>query len=259
MRIGFLIGALALAAALIAAVQFWPAEPEVVEIEVEPLAAPPPTPETKAAPVPSPDAGSAGVIEPELPPLPPLDDSDAFLRERLAVYAIPATWLERDDLLRRLAVVLDNAARGEYPRRQLGFLAPKGPFKVVARGEALYVDPSNHARFDGYLDVLERMAPEELGALITRLTPLLDQALAELGNAQRVTDLVGTTIDEVLSVPIRRGDIELLQPKVFYEYAEPRLEGLSPLQKQVLRMGPDNTERLQRYLVALRAVLLGTG
>ena len=51
------------------------------------------------------------------------------------------------------------------------------------------------------------------------------------------------------------GDVELIQPKVFYEYADPALEGLSPLQKQALRMGPENVTRLKAYLTTLRSEL----
>ena len=56
----------------------------------------------------------------------------------------------------------------------------------------------------------------------------------------------------MLAVPVLRGDIELVQPKVLFEYADPALEGLTDLQKQVLRMGPDNVERLQTYLRSMR-------
>jgi len=47
-----------------------------------------------------------------------------------------------------------------------------------------------------------------------------------------------------------------VQPKVFYEYADPALEGLKPLQKQALRMGPSNVRRLKAYLTRLRAELV---
>ena len=63
-------------------------------------------------------------------------------------------------------------------------------------------------------------------------------------------------IDQVLAVPVLEGEVELVQPKVFYEYADPALEELSPLQKQVLRMGPDNVVRLKNYLTELRQALL---
>ena len=60
---------------------------------------------------------------------------------------------------------------------------------------------------------------------------------------------------QILDVPILEGDVQLVRPKVLYQYADPGLETLSPLQKQVLRAGPQNVDRLQHYLVRLRGAL----
>ncbi len=51
----------------------------------------------------------------------------------------------------------------------------------------------------------------------------------------------------------------LVQPVVMYEYEEERLENLSAAQKQLLRMGPQNTQMIQNKLseiaIELRSVL----
>jgi hypothetical protein len=201
--------------------------------------------------------------------LPELSASDEFVRDRLqpdrdpldtaAGVTLPADWLGREDLLRRLAVVVENATRGEIPRRQLSFLAPDGKFQVrevagvTPEAEpTLFIDPVSYARYDRYLDMLESVSPETVATLLTDTEPLLVQALGELGNSEAPVTQVRAAIDQVLAVPVIRDDIELIQPKVFFEYADPALEELPPLQKQVLRMGPDNLTRLQAYLSRLR-------
>ena len=40
-----------------------------------------------------------------------------------------------------------------------------------------------------------------------------------------------------------------------YHYADPRLEALQPAQKQLLRMGPENAERVQDQLRRLATAL----
>jgi hypothetical protein len=40
-----------------------------------------------------------------------------------------------------------------------------------------------------------------------------------------------------------------------YRYADPRLEGLQPVQKQLLRMGPENADRVKDQLRSLAAAL----
>ncbi len=218
-----------------------PPPPEAT-VEAEPTAPPPQLP-----------------VVPEVappPPLPTLDESDPFVEEALAPMQIPQPWIGQGDLIRRLAVVVENAARGDYPRRQLAFLAPAGPFRVLEQSDGtLTMDPVSYARYDGYVAMLERMEPAELAALLDRIEPLLNQALQELGVAGAGEDLLSAAIDQLLVVPVLEEDIRLTQPNVLYEYADPTLEQLTPLQKQMLRTGPNNVQRIQSYLRQLREAL----
>lgn len=254
MRIGFFIAAIAIGALIILGVQYgtdWFAD--------EPSDAPaaPATP----ADEPVVDAVAVPVepmrAEPDEPAivLPPLNDSDGFVLEQLASFGLPAAWLDHEDLVRRLAVVIDNAPRGELPRRQLGFLAPAGGFKVSKRGDAIFIDPASFARYDGYLDILEAVDPQTLADTIELLSPLIVEGLAELGNHQGLLDQINVAIDSVMGLQGLGPEVRLVQPEVLYQFADPALEALSPLQKQVLRLGPENLDRLQRYLLSFQEAL----
>ena len=250
MQKAYIVGGLLLGAAIIAALILVPrwmeqqARPPSPEgpVASEPVAVP--EPETLAPALP--------LAEPE-PPLPSLDDSDALVAEALAPMEIPAPWVGKGDLIRRLAVVIENAARGDYPRRQLAFLSPAGPFRVLKGDDGtLLMDPAGYARYDGYVDMLEKMPAEEMAGLLIRVQPLLDEALQELGLREPGDALLDAAIEQVLAVPVLEGDVPLLQPNVLYEFADPVLEALSPLQKQILRTGPDNVRRIQAYLRQVR-------
>ena len=265
MRSSLLIAALALAAAIILGITFSlqesgpesstsesPTLPEsALEASEQPAAPATPAEEAAAGTPPSP------VINEPVLELPSLNESDAFVRERLPE-AVPEPWRSREDLLRRVAVVLENATRGEIPKRQLAYLAPEGryPVRTVevpgADRPRFFVDPAGFERYDRYLDMLEALPPEQLALLLRDVSPLLTEALAELGTGVTVNGAVLEAVDQMLAVPVLRGDVELVQPKVLFEYADPALEGLSDLQKQVLRMGPDNVARLQSYLRTMR-------
>jgi hypothetical protein len=43
---------------------------------------------------------------------------------------------------------------------------------------------------------------------------------------------------------------------VAYKYADMSLESLTPLQKQLIRTGPENTQRLQQQALLLKNALL---
>jgi hypothetical protein len=66
-------------------------------------------------------------------------------------------------------------------------------------------------------------------------------------------------IDHVLAAPEPQGPVELVQPKVFYQYADPKLEDLSAGQKLLIRMGPANEHSLKAKLRDFRAELVQGG
>jgi hypothetical protein len=216
-----------------------------------------------ALPDPSPDSEMADPRDDALVPvdpsllanLPPFGESDPFVREKLEPFPVPDEWVAQEHLLRRLAVFADNATRGDVSRRQVEFAKPEGRFGVVERDGHLYADPNNERRFDPYLDRLEAVDPMMLAGLLETLGPLIDDAFEELGSERSGSEGIRGAIDRILEVPIRTEALELVRPNVLYEYADPDLESLPPLDKQLLRLGPTNLARLKLYLRALRAAL----
>jgi len=59
-------------------------------------------------------------------------------------------------------------------------------------------------------------------------------------------------IDHLLATPEVIGTIELVQPKVFYKYADPALQKLSAGQKTLLRIGPANMAIVKTKLMEIR-------
>jgi hypothetical protein len=201
-------------------------------------------------------AVSGPAAEPALP-LPALAESDDFVRERLADFDLPAEWVAQDDLVRRLAVFSDNATRGEMARRRLRFLAPEGAFRVIERDGRTRADPRNAQRFDAYLDLLEEIEPERAATLIRQIEPLLDEALAGLGSPRSGRATLVEAVERVLDAPAPMPGAELVRPKVLYQYADPALESLPPLEKQLMRIGSQNLARLKDWLARFRLALDG--
>jgi hypothetical protein len=87
--------------------------------------------------------------------------------------------------------------------------------------------------------------------------PLLEKAFSELGYQPRQMDgIILSALDQVLSTPIIVTPIELTRDSVIYKFSDPAIESLSPLQKQLVRSGPENTKRLQKKVTILRDSLL---
>jgi hypothetical protein len=191
--------------------------------------------------------------------LPALAESDPFVRKELEPLGLPRDWVSQDDLVRRLAVFADNATRGELARRNLVFLKPTGRFNVVEREGRLYADPRNVLRFDPILDLLEGIEPAAAATFLKTIEPILETALQELGSSLSLEQALDEVIERILAMPENPIGQELVQAKVLYEYKDARYETLPPFEKQLLRLGMRNLQRLERYLRALRAELTSTG
>src|SRR5438128_993729 len=92
-----------------------------------------------------------------------------------------------------------------------------------------------------------------------RLQPLCEDAYRGLGKPQgRFDDVLVKAIRTLLAAPVVEGDVELTPKVITYAFADPALEGLTPAQKHLLRMGPKNVHAIQAELRAL-ATALGMG
>lgn len=182
------------------------------------------------------------------PNLPSLDESDESVSEALAGWPVEPEWLEQGDLLRRLAALIDNAALGEVPRKQLAFLLPGQGFSVVSVDGELQMSERSFARFDAYLDLLEAYPTDKAATFLVLYAPLLDAALRELGRPDADSlALVRRSVANVTAVSIPEDGLALARTDKGYVFADPAIEAASELDKQLLRLGPDNLARLQRY------------
>jgi Protein of unknown function (DUF3014) len=196
---------------------------------------------------------------PPRPPLPPLDDSDRVLREwgqPLSTHPEWVRWLASTDLARRFVAAIDNVARGQSPRAQLGPMRPEGSFQVREEGGHLFVDGASYRRYDLAAEVF---ASVDLGAAVRLyhdLEPLFESAYAEIGEPSRTfQQALARAIDRLLAVQIPEGELEVERHLLVYQYADPELEALPAAAKHLLRMGPENARRVQSKLRFLRSAL----
>lgn len=198
------------------------------------------------------------VEEPERIDLPPLDNSDALVRQRIGLLSsnrLVSAWLGTTGLVRNFTVVVENISHGVNPSRHLRVLRPPGQFRVMTRGAAVVIDPRNYDRFTPIADAAASIDADGAGRLYRSFKPLLQAAYDELGNQESIDRAVTRAIDGLSQVPSTDDDIRLEQAGegIGYQYADARLEALNGAQKQLLRMGPRNIRVIQQQLRAFRA------
>lgn len=231
-----------------------------------PVAAVAPAP-APAAPAPEPpkEAAPQFSIETTAPaePLPKLAESDQALGEGLAGAVdrdAIARYLIPQDLIRRVVATVDNLPRKTYAQRLSPVKPVPGKFEVVTRDGQLAISAQNSARYTPLVRALEAVNTEKLVALYVRFYPLFQEAYRELGYPNgHFNDRLVQALDLMIATREQPGQLALVQPKVFYEFADPALEALPSGQKIMLRMGPGNAARAKVKLREVRALVAREG
>lgn len=242
--------------------------PEVAAPVAPPMPRYVPPAEPQLAPAPdiprvTPELMRAKAQDPDPVPVMPtvtLETSDTVIRETLgpaADSALLATVLLEDNLVERGAGLVDGFSRGLVPRKILPLKPPASPFRAVTVEGQAYLDPASFERYDSYASAIAGLDTARLVAGFHRFRPLLEQAYAALGHAPEDLDnALIRSLDQVLATPQVDGPIAVNRVEAIYKYRDPALEGLVPLQKQLLRMGPGNTQAIKKQAAALREGLL---
>ena len=207
-------------------------------------------------------------IEHPLPPapaeaaaasLPPLADSDAYTVEALAgVFGAQPVhdFLATPGVVRRIVVTVDNLGREKLPLLTRAVGAIPGSLAVRRDGERIFISETNYARYTPYVQAIAQLDVAKLVALYRNLYPLLQQAYGEVGKpGHYFNDRVVAVIDDLLATPALTGNVELVQPSVYFRFRDPALEASPAGQKLLLRMGPANAAAVTDKLAALRALL----
>ena len=189
--------------------------------------------------------------------LPPLDQTDPIVRQlvgQLSSHPTVAAWLTTDGLLLNFALVTTKIANGETPVVELKAVGPVARFRPRTAGDRTFIDRASYRRYDRYAEAVSALDARGTARLYSTLKPRISEAYAKMGPSDGNFDAVlERAIVELLSVPVIEGEIELVPHGTVHGFADPRLQGLSEAQKQLLRMGPQNVHNIQTKLREIAA------
>jgi hypothetical protein len=235
---------------------------QAVNDKTQPPAITPPAPVEQPLAEPDPVAASEPPLEPaaEAPPLPPLDASDAGIQQELSSLtgwqAQAMDLLVSDQLLRRFVTFVANTAAGKLDHKSGPFHPIKGRF-AVSGNMPLTMTPESQMRYNIYVNALTVLDPQQCAALYRRYYPLLNNAYQELGEKNNFHALVLKAIQQLDGTPeLTQAPVLVPADKGLYKYAQPQLEALPAVQKQMLRSGWENVSKLKIWLRQLKSALL---
>ena len=215
-----------------------------------------PTASTASTPVPASAAPARGMLA--VPPLdlPPLSESDAFVRQlvaRLSAHPRFAAWFVTDELVHRFVVAVVRLAGGASPASELpSSMAPEGEFRALQSGGRLFLDPATYRRYDGMVAAFTSVDTEGAVTLYYQLHPLFEEEYRQLGVSNGTfDDMVVRATANLLAVRAPDRPLEVRPNRAVFEFVDPSLEANTEAAKHLIRMGPENARRFQAKLSKL--------
>jgi hypothetical protein len=220
-------------------------------------------------PAPPPPPPAAVVEEPEhhpvpdaadpKPALPELADSDQVMIEALGgLFSGKAIeqFLVRQDVVRHIVVSIDNLPRKKVAERLKPVKPIAGQLAVSGPEEARVLSEDNYARYQPFVQLVGATDMNQVANVYFKFYPLFQTAYVDLGYPNGYfNDRLVQVIDHLLATPDVAGPIKLTQPSVMYEFADPKLEGLSAGQKALIRVGKTNAAVIKTKLRELRSAV----
>ena len=229
---------------------------EITHAEIEKVPAPEPEPIVEEVIV------VEEAVLPELPPEPTVTEetADAYARETIESVnggKALAQFAAGDYIVERAVAIVDALRRGEVPYKLLPVGRPSKPFPISDDGLRVTMDPSGFSRYDVFAQWVNGIDVMAIVDLLNEYEQIATEALSRMGVGDfdiRSAVLAATT--EILATPTVPESTELMKREANWVYMDPELEALSSLQKQVLRMGPKNSEIIQAKARELRGAVL---
>ena len=238
----------------------WPPEEEPAPTVTAPPPAPPPAPvitELEEPAVEPPPPPPAPVEE----PLPRLEESDDAVRD--AVGDIPLgtagqQYLVPGNIIERSASLIYLMAQGDVPYKLLPVSRPKAAFPISDDGTQVVTNPAGFERYDALTQWLQSLDLKSLLSSLEWFIPLFREAWSYYGEDPAAFDMaVVMTLDLVIATPeVDLSEARLIRKEAVWIFEDPAIEGLAPIQKQVLRMGPENAEIVKAKATEARGLWL---
>lgn len=183
--------------------------------------------------------------------LPDLDNSDALLREEITgISPALAEWLNTDQLIRKYVVIANDFSQGLRLEKHLNFLKPDQPFAVDQDNGSPIMSANGYRRYDRLAAGITALDVPVTLAVYKKFRPLLLLVFKEFSYPpeHNLEDIFTKAAAIILAAPVIDGKLALVRHASQYKFADQQLEAFSPIHKQMLRMGPENTRMIQDKL-----------
>ncbi len=183
--------------------------------------------------------------------LPELMESDSWFINKISELSPGlAAFFPSGNLIKSTLVIVNDFSQGQRIAKHMRPFKLSGRFKVGKDNQGLFLPQSAYQRYAPLATAIGALDAQQTVDFYVQVKPLLSKVYQTFGYpaAYQLEDIFNKAAAEIIAAPIVEGRIALVKPSVYYKYADPQLEQLNGVQKQMLRMGPENTRIIQSKL-----------
>lgn len=180
--------------------------------------------------------------------LPALDSSDPQFRAAM-LQASPnlEPWLDTGQLIRKYLTIANDFSQGQRSAKHVEFLKLTQPFTAEETDTGPSISAAGYQRYTPLAQAVDALDVNATLGVYKKFKPLLQQVYTEFGYPENhnLEDIFLKAAAEILAAPVFDEPVAILKSSSRYKFADPQLEALNPVHKQMLRMGPENTRIIQ--------------
>jgi hypothetical protein len=144
----------------------------------------------------------------------------------------------------------NDFSQGLWLEKHMSFLKQAQHFIVEQTDNGLFMSKQSYQRYDKLASAIDAMDVRSTLAVYQKFRPLMLQVFAGFSypTDHSLEDIFEKAAAEILAAPVIEEPVALVRPSVLYKFADKKLEVLSPVSKQMIRMGPENTRIIQNKI-----------
>lgn len=189
-----------------------------------------------------------------------LDESDAGFKKAVEnVSKEIAGWFDTKDVIRKYVILIHDISQNQMLAKNRQFI--QAPKKNIVKGDkrGLYLSEEGYERYDDFANAIVSIDIQKGRELYLAFKPLFNKVYQEFSYPDGYTleDIFLKAASNVINAPIKEGRVSLVKHSLYYKFADKKLEALGGVEKQMLRMGPRNTKKIQAKLRQLVEAISG--
>jgi len=187
-------------------------------------------------------------IKDKLPELKNSDDS--FQAGVEGVSGNLLEWFKKKGVIKRFIIIINDFSQGQMLYKNRTFLSPPGKIKVKNSAKGLYLSTRSYSRYDPFANAVADIDLQKGLDLYLIFRPLFEKVYKSFSYpaAYKVEDIFLKAATRVIEAPTITDRIYLVKHTISYKYADKKLESLNDVEKLMIRMGPENTKKIQAKL-----------